>query len=86
MRPDEGWRHAPGRGAYLCPNRSCWERGLRGALGGALRTTLTDADRERLRAFADGLDHDTDPAVASTGGTSDTDTAPAEGATEGEEA
>ena len=42
---------APGRGAYLHNQRSCWERGLKGALGNALRTELTAADRERLNDF-----------------------------------
>ncbi len=39
-----------GRGAYLCDQDACWQRALDGdALGRALRTTLTDADRDRLR-------------------------------------
>ena len=74
VQPDEGKRRSPGRGAYLCRNRSCWERGLRGALAGALRTTLTEADRGRLRAYADAFTDDTEQ------------TAPAAGAREGEEA
>jgi uncharacterized protein len=37
-----------GRGAYLHDQRSCWERGLRGALAKALKTELTVEDRERL--------------------------------------
>lgn len=41
---------ANGRGAYLCSNRVCWQRALSGdVLAKALRTTLSDADRERLR-------------------------------------
>ncbi len=40
-----------GRGAYLHDRRSCWERGLRGALAHALKTELTRTDRERLEAF-----------------------------------
>ncbi len=42
---------APGRGAYLHNQQSCWEKGLKGALAHALRTELTEADRERLKAF-----------------------------------
>ncbi len=42
---------APGRGAYLHNQRSCWERGLKGALGNALRMELTAADRERLVGY-----------------------------------
>jgi len=41
-----------GRGAYLHNLRSCWERGLKGALAGALKTELTPADRQRLLEFA----------------------------------
>lgn len=45
----------PGRGAYLHDRRSCWERGLKGALAHALRTTLTEEDRERLSVFMESL-------------------------------
>lgn len=39
-----------GRGAYLCERESCWERAVTtDVLNKALRTTLTDQDRERLR-------------------------------------
>lgn len=54
--PDEGVQVDPtgkrsGRGAYLCDQATCWDRALAGeALAQALRTTLTDADRERIRA------------------------------------
>ena len=37
-----------GRGAYLHNRRSCWEKGLKGALERALKTELTDIDREYL--------------------------------------
>lgn len=40
-----------GRGAYLCDQTSCWDRALEAdVLAKALRTTLTDDDRERIRA------------------------------------
>lgn len=40
-----------GRGAYLCDQPACWDKALAGdVLAKALRTTLTDADRERLQA------------------------------------
>ncbi len=42
---------ARGRGAYLHNQRSCWEKGLKGALANALKTEITTADRERLAAF-----------------------------------
>ena len=38
-----------GRGAYLCDQDSCWERAVAGnLLNQALRTTLTEADRDQL--------------------------------------
>lgn len=45
----------PGRGAYLHDRRSCWERGLKGALGNALKTELSTEDRNRLVAFMANL-------------------------------
>jgi predicted RNA-binding protein YlxR (DUF448 family) len=44
-----------GRGAYLHDRHSCWEAGLRGSLARALKVDLTEADRERLQAFANAL-------------------------------
>lgn len=44
-----------GRGAYLHNQRSCWERGLKGALAGALKTELTIEERDRLMAFSASL-------------------------------
>lgn len=44
-----------GRGAYLHDRRSCWDRGLNGALAHALKTELTAEDTERLAAFAANL-------------------------------
>ena len=60
VRSPEGVRIDPtgkasGRGAYLHDQRSCWERGLRGALESALKTELTQQDREVLAAFAASL-------------------------------
>ncbi len=40
-----------GRGAYLHDLRSCWERGLKGGLAHALKTELSETDRERLQAY-----------------------------------
>ena len=38
-----------GRGAYLCSQRSCWQRAVESdVLDKALRTTLTADDRQRL--------------------------------------
>lgn len=39
-----------GRGAYLCERESCWQRAMTtDVLAKALRTTLTDEDRQRLQ-------------------------------------
>ena len=45
----------PGRGAYLHDRRECWERGLKGALGHALKISLTEAERARLEEFENTL-------------------------------
>ena len=47
-----------GRGAYLHNRRSCWEKGMKGALAHALKTTLTTEDTQRLRQFMDTLPED----------------------------
>jgi predicted RNA-binding protein YlxR (DUF448 family) len=59
-----------GRGAYLHDQRDCWERALRGPLEQALKTRLTQAEREALtaRAAASKPEHDDDPAAAGPGG------------------
>lgn len=44
-----------GRGAYLHDKRSCWTRGLKGALAHALKTELTKEDRARLEEFMNTL-------------------------------
>lgn len=44
-----------GRGAYLHDRHGCWERALKGALGHALKTTLTVDDRARLEEFMNTL-------------------------------
>jgi predicted RNA-binding protein YlxR (DUF448 family) len=51
-----------GRGAYLHDRRSCWERGLRGALSGALKSEITAEEREILMAYAASLP-DEEPAM-----------------------
>ena len=40
-----------GRGAYLHNKRSCWDRGLKGALGHALKTALTSEEIETIQLF-----------------------------------
>jgi uncharacterized protein len=41
-----------GRGAYLHNHITCWEKGLKGPLASALRTEITEEDRQRLTSFA----------------------------------
>jgi predicted RNA-binding protein YlxR (DUF448 family) len=41
-----------GRGAYLHNQRSCWERGLKGPLAGALKAEISAEDREMLLVYA----------------------------------
>lgn len=50
VRVDPGGK-MPGRGAYLHDRASCWERGLKGALASALKTTLSIEEREALQEF-----------------------------------
>ncbi len=42
---------AHGRGAYLHDQRTCWERGIKGGLDHALRSKLTDQEKQDLLAF-----------------------------------
>ena len=42
---------APGRGAYVHEQRSCWDSALKGALSKALRIELTDKELEELSAY-----------------------------------
>lgn len=42
---------AYGRGAYLHDKRSCWHKGMKGALDHALKTQLTDQEKEDLRIY-----------------------------------
>jgi uncharacterized protein len=44
-----------GRGAYLHSKRSCWDRGLKGALSSALKIDLSPEEREDLIIFASTL-------------------------------
>ncbi len=46
----------PGRGAYLCPRRDCWERGLKGnRLQYTLRTKLGVDNRQSLIDYSNNL-------------------------------
>ncbi|MPZ50045.1 MAG: DUF448 domain-containing protein [Dehalococcoidia bacterium] len=47
----------PGRGAYICPQASCWQLVLKkGRLDSALRTSLSADDKLRLAEFATTLE------------------------------
>jgi predicted RNA-binding protein YlxR (DUF448 family) len=46
---------APGRGAYVHDQRSCWEPALHGSLARALKTELTPEARQELQGVLDGL-------------------------------
>lgn len=56
--PDEGVHIDPtgkqnGRGAYLCDNPACWHKAIvSDVLVKALRSPLSEADRQRLQAAA----------------------------------
>ena len=47
-----------GRGAYLHDRRQCWERGLKGSLANALKTTLSAEERTVLETFMNTLAQD----------------------------
>lgn len=52
---------AAGRGAYLHDQRACWEKALsQHALDHALKITLNETDRVRLRAYGEQYDHEND--------------------------
>jgi predicted RNA-binding protein YlxR (DUF448 family) len=52
---------AAGRGAYLHDRRQCWRQALAGgALEKALKTGLSQADRDRLRAHGEQFGDDDD--------------------------
>jgi uncharacterized protein len=50
---------AAGRGAYLHNDRSCWLQALKGTLSRALKTDLTEKDREELLSYMAGLPEET---------------------------
>ncbi len=46
----------PGRGAYLCPQKDCWEIGLKGnCLEHALRMKLSTDNRQALIEYGNNL-------------------------------
>lgn len=55
-----------GRGAYLHDQRTCWEKGLKGALAHALRIELAPEEREALLSFAATLPPEQAPVANSS--------------------
>ncbi len=60
VRTSEGVLYDPtgkadGRGAYLHDKRSCWEQALKGSLAHALKTELTQKDKNLLEEFLGSL-------------------------------
>jgi predicted RNA-binding protein YlxR (DUF448 family) len=53
-----------GRGAYLHDRRSCWERGLKGALEHALKASISLEERQKLEEFMNSLPADVEDAGA----------------------
>jgi len=52
-----GSRRTPGRGAYICPSRQCWEKALKGTrLEHALRATLSNENRAALLQYSSTLE------------------------------
>jgi predicted RNA-binding protein YlxR (DUF448 family) len=52
LKPDPRGKE-PGRGAYVCPDRDCWQAALeRGRLQQALKCDVSADDLQALRAFA----------------------------------
>jgi predicted RNA-binding protein YlxR (DUF448 family) len=58
-----------GRGAYLHRQQSCWEQALkRSSLDRALKTTLDEASKARLLAYAATLPANDEPSPGAQGG------------------
>ena len=60
MRTQDGIRIDPtgkltGRGAYLHAQKTCWDKGIKGALASALRIELSTIDLERLKEYSNNL-------------------------------
>ena len=57
----------PGRGAYLCRTRECWDKALKGkVLEYALKTAITAEDKTALLAYAATLEAEDDTTDGST--------------------
>jgi uncharacterized protein len=52
---------APGRGAYLHDSNDCWKKALAGrTIDQALKMSISEAERARLRAAGDQFQNDKD--------------------------
>jgi predicted RNA-binding protein YlxR (DUF448 family) len=57
----------PGRGAYLCRTRECWDKALKGkVLEYALKTAITAEDKTALQAYAASLEAQDDTTNGAT--------------------
>ena len=57
-----------GRGAYLCRRKSCWEQALRRrSLDHALKTSVDDATKAALAAYAQTFPEDSEPLTPVSG-------------------
>ncbi|MHB8133261.1 MAG: YlxR family protein [Anaerolineaceae bacterium] len=45
----------PGRGAYIHDQKPCWQSAIKGKLATALRTELTEQDRELLQNYMENI-------------------------------
>ncbi len=61
---------AHGRGAYLHDQRSCWLRGINGGLDHALKTKLTDQEKQDLLMYMESHIPDEDSAQRGAEGSS----------------
>lgn len=53
----DGTGKRPGRGAYICGRPECWSEAIKkDRLAHALRTTISQADREALERYGDRLE------------------------------
>ena len=63
----------PGRGAYLCRTRECWDRALKGkVLEYALKTAITAEDKVALQAYAASLEPEDESTGAVTSAVTET--------------
>jgi len=48
-----------GRGAYIHTTKECWERALKGSLAKALKTDISEQDRDYLQSYMTNLPENT---------------------------